>query len=155
MDVWLRLGDPFVSQSPRGVCASHFLGQMLGYAYTNCSYDHTSISCTIPSGSPCLPSRVYSYTLSVLICCIFIILLIWESSTPTLADGFPVESKWKQVFSSLQNSYQYSGQSQQCFSLDGLHSFSYFQIFHPLYQSFVDRTECTNYNWYYRHFHLP
>ena len=30
--VWSRLGDLFVSQNPRGVCASHFPGQMLGCA---------------------------------------------------------------------------------------------------------------------------
>ena len=31
----------------------HFLGQPLGCAYTNFSYGQISISCTIPSGSPC------------------------------------------------------------------------------------------------------
>ena len=36
--VWLRLGDLFVSQNPRGVCASHFPGRILGYEYTICSY---------------------------------------------------------------------------------------------------------------------
>ena len=33
---WPGLGDPFVYQSPIGVYASHFLGQMLGCAYTIC-----------------------------------------------------------------------------------------------------------------------
>ena len=33
---WSRLGDPFVCQSPVGVCVCHFLGQVLGYAYTIC-----------------------------------------------------------------------------------------------------------------------
>ena len=31
-----RLGDPFVYQSPSGVCACHFLGQVQGCAYTIC-----------------------------------------------------------------------------------------------------------------------
>ncbi len=31
---WPGLGDPFVYQSPIGVYASHFLGQVLGCAYT-------------------------------------------------------------------------------------------------------------------------
>ena len=31
---WPRLGDPCVCQSPIGVYACHFLGQVLGYAYT-------------------------------------------------------------------------------------------------------------------------
>ena len=35
--VWLRLEDPFVSQNPREVYASHFSGQMLGCTYTICS----------------------------------------------------------------------------------------------------------------------
>ena len=59
----------FVGQNPRGDCVRHFPGQMLGCAYTICSYGQIKISCTIPRGSPCLPSRVKSYTLSVLICC--------------------------------------------------------------------------------------
>ena len=36
--VWLRLGDPFVSQTPREICLSPFPGQILGYTYTICSY---------------------------------------------------------------------------------------------------------------------
>ena len=32
--VWLRLGDPFLYQNPREVCTSHFLGLILGCAYT-------------------------------------------------------------------------------------------------------------------------
>ena len=35
---------------------------------------------------------------------IFIILLIWEFFTPTLADDFSPESEWQQVSSSLQDS---------------------------------------------------
>ena len=56
--VSLRLGDPFICQNPRGVCASHFLGQILDCAYTICSCGQTSISCTFPSWSPFQPSRV-------------------------------------------------------------------------------------------------
>ena len=55
---WPRLYDPSVCQSPLGVYACHFLGQVLGCAYTICSYDQIWISCTSPSGSPCPPSRV-------------------------------------------------------------------------------------------------
>ena len=39
--------------SPIGVCAYHSLGQVLGCAYTICSYGQISVSCTSPSGSPC------------------------------------------------------------------------------------------------------
>ena len=56
--VWSRLGDPFVCQNPRGVCVSHFPGQMLGCACTISLYGEISISCTIPSGSPCPSSCV-------------------------------------------------------------------------------------------------
>ena len=56
--VWLRLGDPFVSQNPKGVYASHFPGEILGCVYTICSYGQISISYTIPNGSSWLPSRV-------------------------------------------------------------------------------------------------
>ena len=50
---------------------------MLSCAYTICLYGQISISCTSPCGSPCPPSRVSSYTLSVLICCIR---LLWDWS---------------------------------------------------------------------------
>ena len=36
--VWPRLGHPFVSQSPRVVCASRSAGLTLGCAYIICSY---------------------------------------------------------------------------------------------------------------------
>ena len=35
---WPRLGDPFVCQGPIEVYVCHFLGQMLGCAYTICLY---------------------------------------------------------------------------------------------------------------------
>ena len=56
-------------QCPIGVYVCYFLGQVLGCAYTICSYGQISISCTSPSGSPCQPSHVQSYIPS-LICCI-------------------------------------------------------------------------------------
>ena len=45
-----------------------------------------------------------------------------EFFTSALADGFSLEFEWLQVSSSLQNSSQYSGHSQLCYSWDGLHS---------------------------------
>ena len=50
---WPRLGDPSICQSPIGVYVCHFLEQMLGCAYTICSYGQIKIFCTSPSGSPC------------------------------------------------------------------------------------------------------
>ena len=66
--VWPSLGDPFVSQNPREVCASHFLGRILDCAYTICSYGQISISCTIPSGSPSPPGRVSSCSFLLAYC---------------------------------------------------------------------------------------
>ena len=37
---WSRLGDPCVCESPIGVNVCFFLGQVLGCAYTICSYGH-------------------------------------------------------------------------------------------------------------------
>ena len=90
--------------------------------------------------------------LSVLIF-IIIILLLWEFFTLALTDGFSLEFEWQKVSSSLQNS-QYSVHSQKFSSLDGLHSSSYFQVLHSLYQIFVKFTENSNYNWYHCHFHI-
>ena len=45
----------------------------------------------------------------------------WSSAfTPAFADCFSRESEWQQVSLNLQDSSQYSGRSQQCYSFDGL-----------------------------------
>ena len=120
--IWPRLVDPFVSQNPREVHASHFPEGIPG-----CSY----------------------------IIIISIIVTPWEFSTSANADGLSQKFKWQQVPSSLPNSYQYSGQSQQRCSLDGLQLSSYFQVHQSMYQSFIHCTRGTNYNWYHRHFYVP
>ena len=50
--------DEVIRLYVKGVYASHSPGQMLGCAYTICSYGQISISCTSPIGSPCPPNRV-------------------------------------------------------------------------------------------------
>ena len=71
-------------------------------------------------------------------CHLFLLLLLLlllspgEFFTSVLADGLLLEFEWQQVSSSLQDSSQYSGRSQYCCSLDGLHSSSYFQLLHSL-----------------------
>ena len=102
-----------------------------------------------------MPNSIPTSWLYILTVCIIIILLFWEFFTSALADGFPLESERQQVSTSLGDSSQYSGRSQQYSSLDGLHSSSYFQLLQSLQQSFGDCTERTNYNWYHRHFHIP
>ena len=82
----------------------------------------------------------------------FFILIIWEYFTLALADGFPLESEWQQVFSSLQDASRYSGRCQPCCSLYSLHSSSYFQVLQSLYQSFGECTERTHYNCFNLHF---
>ena len=72
-----------------------------------------------------------------------------------LADGFSHEFGWQQVSSSLLDSSQYSGRSQQCSSFDSFHPSHYFQVLQSQYQFFGDCTKSTNYNWYNRHFHVP
>ena len=51
--------------------------------------------------------------------------------TSALADGLPLEFEWQQVSSNLQVSSQYSGRSQYCCSLDGLHSSTNFKCSSP------------------------
>ena len=58
----------------------------------------------------------------------FILSIPWEFFTSALADGLSLESEWQQVFSSLQDSSQYSGRSQQCRSLGFLKTSFYFQV---------------------------
>ena len=97
---------------------------------------------------------IVSSVLFLMAIIIIIIILLWELSTPALVDGLPLVPKW-QVTSCLQESSSYSSRSRYCCSLDGLHSCSYFQFLQSLNQSFCDCTVCTDYNWYYRHFHIP
>ena len=51
-----------------------------------------------------------------------------EFLTSVLADGFSLEFEWQQVSSSLQDSSQDSGRSQQCCCLDSLYSSANFQV---------------------------
>ena len=135
--VWVRLGDPFVSQNPRRVCAFHLPGQILGCAYSICSYGQISIFCTIPWESSSQPSCVLSYMLSVIVYCIRLLChwsfriyhhityicyhynyhnyyyyLLLEFFPSTWADGLSPEFGWQQVPSSIQDSSQYSCRSQ-------------------------------------------
>ena len=118
--VWLGLGDPFVCQNPRGVCASHFPGQILGCAYTICLYGQISISCTITSGSTCPPSHVLSCTLSVQVCyfhlsCDWSFRLHHHIIINTYSLSFShhrlLKFEWQQVSSGLQDFSEYSTRS--------------------------------------------
>ena len=87
-------------------------------AYTICLYGRIEISCTFPSGSPWRPRRVSPYTPSVLICCIHF-LCDWsfrlchrKFSTLASAECLLLMVEWQQVFSSFQDSSQYSVRSQ-------------------------------------------
>ena len=102
--VWPRLGDEFVSQNPRDVCACRLPEQILGCAYTIYSYCQISISCTISNGSPYPPSRAKSDTLSVLIYCIY---YPSEFFTSALTDGFSQTSERLQINSNLRDFSKY------------------------------------------------
>ena len=63
----------------------------------------------------------------------FVFVLLYYASffTPMLTSGLSLSSKWHQISSGLQDSSQYSSQSQQCYSLEGLNS-SDFQFLFPI-----------------------
>ena len=50
--------------------------------------------------------------INIIIIIIIIIITLWEFFTSALADGLSLKFEWQQVFSSLQDSSQYSGSSQ-------------------------------------------
>ena len=91
----------------QSLCVSHSSGQMLGCAYTICSYGQVQISCTFPSGSLCQIPMSWQYIL-----CVLLLFTLLEFFTSVLADGLSLEFEWEQVSSSFQNSSQYSGRSQ-------------------------------------------
>ena len=72
-----------------------------------------------------------------------------EFFAPTLTGGFYLESEWQQVSSGLQDSFGYSGRSQQCCSRNGSNSPTNFQFLLFLLQTLGDHSECTNYSCYY------
>ena len=70
---------------------------------------------------------------------LLLLLLLLLSFTPleffilALADGLSLEFEWQQISWSLRDSSQYSGRSQKCYSLEGLHSSSNFQVHQSLW----------------------
>ena len=86
---------------------------------------------------------------------VIIIIIPCKFIPPPWADGFSLKLEWEQVYSSLQDSAQYSGWSQKCSSWDGLCTSSDFRLFQPQFQAFGDCSECTSYNWYTCHFQVP
>ena len=107
------------------------------------SKTHYHGSLTIFSDKPLMRS---SYCYYFTLCEVF---------TPASSGGFSLQPEWQQVSSGLQDFSQYSSWSQDCCSLDGLHSSSDFQIFHSSFQVSEDRSKNTNNNWYHRHPQAP
>ena len=60
--------------------------------------------------------------------CIWLLLLLLLLLLLAIADSFSLKSEWQKVSSSLQDSSKYSGSSQKCCSLDGLHSSANLQV---------------------------
>ena len=58
----------------------------------------------------------------------------WRLSDSKSPEVFLLETKWEQISLSLKGSSQHSEQSQQCCSLDGLDSFSDFQLLQSHFQ---------------------
>ena len=57
----------------------------------------------------------------LLLSLLILIFTHWSFFTSELADGLSLEFEWLQVSPNLQDPSQYSGRSQKCFNLDGLH----------------------------------
>ena len=78
-------------------------------------------------------SKVHNFASSIFLLIIIFVIIIYllKFFTSALADGLSLEFEWQPVFSSLQDSSQYSGHSQKCNSLDVLHSSANFQVSRP------------------------
>ena len=59
----------------------------------------------------------------------------WEFFTSVIPDSFPLEFEWHYISSSLQDSSQYPGRYQQCWSLESLNQSRSFQVLQFLYKS--------------------
>ena len=93
---------------------------------------------------PRLGRQLYHNIREKSVCLIFQdeLLLVWliyslRVSTSVLADSFSLEFEWQQVSSSLQDSSQYSGRSQQCCHLDSLYPSANFQVLQDYYYYYL------------------
>ena len=75
---------------------------------------------------------LYSFLDSLFRCLVYYHFTPCEFFQPANISELSVESEWKQVFSGLQASLQYSGQFHQCCNLNRLNSYSDFQFFGDL-----------------------
>ena len=77
------------------------------FVWSNFNLLYNSYWITIPTQS-CLVFLLYyfaAFAYYVINCSfIIIIIIIWDFFIPVLADGFPLEFEWQQIFSSLQES---------------------------------------------------
>ena len=89
-------------------------------------YDQIPISCTIPTRGLSFPPSHVKYLYFYYYYCYYNYFTPWEFFTPVLTNDLSLVSEWQQVSLGLQDSSQYSGQSQQCYSLNGLNSSSSF-----------------------------
>ena len=125
--VWPRLDDPFVLQNPKEFSASHFsTTDSRLYIYhlfvrSNCSqWNIFPIQWNIFPIQSCFAlNSFWAYLLhSVILWLIIIIIIIpCEFFTLALAYSLSLESEWKQFYSGLPDSSQYSGRFQQCCSM--------------------------------------
>ena len=105
-------------------CAGLYIYHL--FVWSNLNFLHNSQWITLPTLS-CLV--LYSFCANLLHFPFFRFFFLTRAST----DGFSLEFEWWQVSSYPQDPPKYSGRFQQCWSLDGFYSSSYFQ-----YQSFGD-----------------
>ena len=112
--VWPTLGNPFVSQNPWKVSASHFQERILDCTYIFCSYDQIWLLAQFPVDN--LPHPL------------LLLFTLLEFFTSVLVDSFSLQFEWQHVSSSLLNSSQDSGRSQQCCRLDSLYPSANFQV---------------------------
>ena len=93
----------------------------------------------------------FSFLSCLWVIIIIIIIIPCALVTSPISSGPTPESDWQQISSGLQDSSEYSGWSQQWYSLNGFHSSSDFLLFHSSCQSFEYRSKSPNYHWYHRH----
>ena len=118
-----------MSKSQRSLCVS-FSGTDAGlriyhlFVWSNLNFLHVCQWIILPT-QWCLVLHPF---IIIIIIIIIIIVHSLELFTSAIADGPSLKSEWQQVSSCLQDSSYYSGSSQQCCHLDGLHSSSNLQV---------------------------
>ena len=115
----------------------------------------TSKSST-PFNNPLVTVSKAPITIGIIVTFMFHSFFNFFESFFTAVGGLSLEFEWEKVYSGFMDSFKYSIRSKIKFcSWDVLESSDFHLLQFFFFQAFRVYSKWTNYNWYYRHTHIP